>query len=160
MGGTMHSESETQWEPCPHGTIVQMVSSIKTRCRRRQAGRVAVMSLMLVGIGVAGWLMTTQQSEYEYGGIVCSEVRRLAPGYLSGKLDEDTSRQIAVHLSLCPTCGPTMQEMRESMHVSWTPCSAPFPSQHRGRDESEVSSTFCRQDRIRWFVAKQRNVSS
>lgn len=117
----MLDKADSIWEPCSSGSIDEMVSLITTRRRRLQTARMSVKTIAFFGIGLAVWSFRTRPVEYNYGGIVCGEVRRLAPVFLSGKLDNDTSRKIVVHLGLCLTCGSTMQKTHESVDTELRP---------------------------------------
>lgn len=108
----MTSETAHVWKPCAAGEISGMVTSLRKARRRRSVLRAAGVASVLIAVCATGWHASAQPAEYDYGGIVCSEVRQLASQYLSGHLAEDITRAIDKHLAQCPNCGPKMETMR------------------------------------------------
>lgn len=87
--------------------------------RRRRATRVAMMSIFICGGGFGVWSITNSPVEYDYGGILCSEVRRLAPKFIKDALDNQTTAKIEAHLRACPSCGPAMQNRSSDRHAAF-----------------------------------------
>ncbi len=107
-----------EWEPCAPGDVARLGKKLRGRKTRRVFLRATVAtaaSVLAAGGGV--WLAFGRRraGEYDYGGIVCSEVVRLGPDYMAGKVPEPTRSQIAEHVAKCPRCGPLFKQMREQM---------------------------------------------
>ena len=109
----MHSTSETHWTSCPPGTLQNMASTLVARRRRRQTVRLSVLASLVAVTGVSFWGAYSQPAEYDFGGIVCSEVRRLAADYLGDGLPPELTQKLDVHLAECPNCKPLMDAMRK-----------------------------------------------
>jgi hypothetical protein len=54
-----------------------------------------------------------RETEYDYGGIRCSEVRQLGELYMMNQVAEPTKSRIAQHLAQCPKCGPAFEEIKK-----------------------------------------------
>ncbi len=109
--------SPTGWEPAPAGAVARLAQHLRRRSSRRRFLRTAV---AVASVGAAGggvWLLWPRSGdgEYEYGGIVCSEVVRQGPDYMAGKVPEPTRSKIAEHVARCPRCGPLFKKMEAEM---------------------------------------------
>ena len=102
------------WEPCPPGEIARLGRKLRGRKSRRTFLRTAAATAAtaLTAGGVIAVIVGRQNKEYDYGGIVCSEVVPLAPAYLAGDVPEPTRSKVATHIALCPNCGPYYQKLR------------------------------------------------
>ncbi len=107
------SDRTKRWAACPEGGLQQLVDELHARRRREFLKRLASTATVVVALGAggyvaAGWLR--QAMEYRYGGLTCSEVRRLAADYHAKRLDLETTRKMTIHLKKCPRCGPDYRE--------------------------------------------------
>lgn len=107
-----------EWSPLPPGEVARLGKKFRLRKSRRVFLRATVAtaaSVLATGGGV--WLLLGRRGdkEYEYGGIVCSEVVRQGKDYMEGKVPEPTKSQITEHVARCPRCGPLFEQMREQM---------------------------------------------
>ena len=106
------------WSPLPAGEVALLGKKLRGRKSRRVFLRATVAtaaSVLATGGGV--WLLLGRRGDgqYEYGGIVCSEVVRQGKDYMEGKVPEPTKSQITEHVARCPRCGPLFEQMREQM---------------------------------------------
>jgi hypothetical protein len=88
---------------------------LRHRRRRRaflRAAATAVAGLFVTGGSLALWWGPGRPREHDYGGITCSEVRRLAGDYVLGKLPAGDQERVRVHLARCPHCKPLFERMR------------------------------------------------
>ncbi|VTT99540.1 unnamed protein product [Gemmataceae bacterium] len=106
-----------EWEPCAPGEVARLGKKLRGRKTRRVFLRAAVAAASAVVTGGGVWLAFGHRrgGEYDYGGIVCSEVVRQGADYMAGKVPEPTRSQIAEHVARCPRCGPLFKQMREQM---------------------------------------------
>ena len=98
-----------QWLDCPDGVLASMVAERQRTAQRRSTRRIlASTAIVAVGIAVVGISVSRGpfRRDYRFGGITCTQVRRLMPAYEEGQLDPDVRQQIATHLTECPECGP------------------------------------------------------
>ncbi len=107
-----------EWSPLPPGEVARLGKKLRVRKSRRfflQTTVATATSVLAAGGGV--WLLLGRQgdSEFDYGGIVCSEVVRQGHEYMEGKVPEPTKSRITEHVALCPRCGPLFKQMREQM---------------------------------------------
>ncbi|MEX0704594.1 MAG: zf-HC2 domain-containing protein [Planctomycetales bacterium] len=107
------------WPPCESGEIRSMVDRVRMRRRNRITLTGACAALLLVAFGFFGaWSSgLLPPTEPSFGGVACSEVRRLGEQYMMGTLDEATAWKIRAHLEQCPECPRIFEQMRASMHV-------------------------------------------
>lgn len=105
------------WSPCESGEVHRMVARLRTRDRNRTAAMGASGALFLVMAGFLGaWTFgLLPPSDPTYGGIACSDVRRLGAQYMAGALDDATARKIREHLEQCPECPRIFEQMRSTM---------------------------------------------
>lgn len=106
------------WSPLPPGEVARLGKKLRVRKSRRHFLRTTVAtaaSVLATGGGV--WLLLGRRgdSEFDYGGIVCSEVVRQGHEYMEGKVPEPNKSRITEHVALCPRCGPMFKQMREQM---------------------------------------------
>ena len=114
----MHSTSEIHWDVCPPGTLQNLAGSLRARRRRRHNLKSCVVLSLVLGTGVVLWSTYSQSGEYDFGGIVCSEVRHMSEDYLHGRLAVEFSEKIDAHLLECPNCKPLMDLMRNKLSVT------------------------------------------
>jgi hypothetical protein len=91
-----------------------MLASVKVRKRRRALMQIGGIAASVAVAGPAAYLAgrwLIGPTEYDYGGIACSEVMPLMPKYRAEQLPARQMGQIAVHLSECPKCGPAYDRM-------------------------------------------------
>ena len=77
------------WQPCPSGEISRLARSLRRKRRQRWTVLVVAPSLLVVAVMAIGlWLPVGIKdripSEPTYGGIACSQVRKIAPEYAAG----------------------------------------------------------------------------
>lgn len=90
-----------------------MASTLRARRRRRQTLKLSVLTLLVAGTGVMFWGTLSQPVEYNFGGIVCSEVQRLLEDYLHAALAPELTHKIDARLAECPNCKPLMDGMQK-----------------------------------------------
>jgi hypothetical protein len=103
------------WENSPPGEVRRLRQRLRGRRRRRaflRAAATAAAGLFVTGGGLALWWGLVRPREYDYGGITCSEVRRLAEDYRMGKLAAAERERVRVHLARCPHCKLFFERMR------------------------------------------------
>jgi predicted anti-sigma-YlaC factor YlaD len=114
----MDHTSENEWSPCPPGDLQRMAKSMRARSSRRAtlraagaaAAAVSVILLSIVGVqylqgdGAAG--------DMYFGGISCTDVRRLAPDYMAGHVGEQDGARIRAHLAECPMCQDFLKKIQ------------------------------------------------
>lgn len=114
----MHSSLIDLWEPCPSGTLQNLASRLRANRRRAQAVRLSLVTSLVFGTGVVLWSTYSKPVEYDFGGIVCSEVRQISKDYLGGHLALELTHKIDAHLLECPNCKPLMDAMRNELSLS------------------------------------------
>ena len=116
-----HEQSDDLWDACPPGVLRHQATAV----RRARAVRRA----LIVG-GVAGLLMMVvwagmpeepeirfQFGDKNYGGILCSQLRKELPGYRAGNLDQSMKVKIDEHLRMCPTCRNLVRHDRQPLDL-------------------------------------------
>jgi len=138
-----HAQSDA-WQPCQGGELQQLADRQRRQGLRRATaiygGAVAAI-VALVVVGVFALQAMQNGGEYHYGGIACTDVKKVLRDYASGKLaaeDADKARQIKIHLEKCPACGPLYREMIQPTArrghspdlraVRHCPCCSPKPA--------------------------------
>jgi hypothetical protein len=107
-----------EWIPCPPGKLAKLAGQECVRQRRHFLVRVGSVAGVVAVAAGAGWFafrgrgMTTEPN---FGGIVCSRVRELAPQYMMGQLDPAVSQQIKTHLEQCVACRTLLESMQPKM---------------------------------------------
>jgi hypothetical protein len=115
---TERTENDATREPCPPGELRTIADRTKPRRRRDALRQIGGVTAALIAAGAGGYLVSEWLwgvREYDYGGIVCSQVVPLFRDYHAKSLDVETSRKIAVHLEQCSQCGPAYQRLVEKM---------------------------------------------
>ena len=124
------------WNRCPPGEVRRLAEKLRLRQRRRLfLRRTAVAAAAVFGLAAGGtgwWLWRRSdrpppQHEYDYGGITCSEVRRLAEPYRNGTLAEPQRSQVRRQIELCPACGPAFRRPGETPKAAARPSARPTP---------------------------------
>ena len=106
--------AQPEWEPCPPGTLTGLASDLHRRHRRKQLGQWAGVVCVLLVVVSAGWYVVHSighPSEFNYGGIACSEVHQALPDFMVQRVSEDLERRIQAHLAKCAHCQELMQKM-------------------------------------------------
>ena len=107
-------ERQDEWRECPRGELERMVErleALRTARRRRQIVVTSAVIAMVGAVVVGGRQLWIGSSEFEYGGIACSDVAVLMANYSAGSLDEDLAEKVRLHLHECQQCGPKFQRM-------------------------------------------------
>jgi hypothetical protein len=104
---------ETEWIPCPDGTIAEFAGRARLMARRRTITRVTGASAIVALFAVTGFLVFGPKLpiEHTYGGITCSDVRSNAAAYFAETLTADVSEQIRIHLDRCGECNQFVHTM-------------------------------------------------
>ena len=105
--------------PCPPGAFQSLAEKLRKRRQRRLFLRnaLAVASTAVVaGGGLSLWLElrgSGQQGpgEYQFGGLACSEVQKLAGDYAKGKLAPPMRERVRQHVAQCPRCRQMFRSM-------------------------------------------------
>lgn len=106
MMSTDSNQSES-WAPCERGELRSFGRRARERRRLRgltRVGGATAILLCVVGLGVWSLSQPVPFSEYDFGGIVCQEVRVNLKNYADGTLPDDLAKRIEAHLSECPSC--------------------------------------------------------
>ncbi|MBM79001.1 MAG: hypothetical protein CMJ78_00205 [Planctomycetaceae bacterium] len=115
---TMDSErqTESEWEPCPSGTITRYAR----RQVRRTASRVVAVASVLLATGLLFLPSDEFPDEHRFGGIGCSDVHKNCGKFQAGELEKDLTDEIHRHLVECPSCKAQISELpppKESSEV-------------------------------------------
>ena len=107
-----------EWIPCPPGKLVKLAGQERVRQRRQflvRAGSAVGVLALATGAGWFAFRGRGMPTEPDFGGIVCSRVRELAPQYMMGKLDPTVTQQIKTHLEQCVACRTLLESMQPKM---------------------------------------------
>ena len=105
----------TGWHKAPPGTVAHIGSKLRSRRRRRSFLRAAGATAAALIVGGGGLVFRRYGlpgRENDFGGIRCSEVKRLTKAYMMGEVQEPIRSRMAEHLDRCPKCGPMFHEMK------------------------------------------------
>jgi hypothetical protein len=105
------------WQPCPQGELGRLRCRLRRRRQRRRLLHGALSLSIALSAGSAGlvWRLRDMPSpEYDFAGLRCTEVQRLAMGPLSA-LDPALAERVRRHVGQCPRCGPLLVEMEMTM---------------------------------------------
>ena len=111
--------TDAHWADCPSGEIGSLVKDLQARrqqvSRRETFRQVAVGVTSLAILVMAGVYAVPHfgLAEPDYGGITCTEVKRLADEYIAGRLDGGVTARIDAHLAACDHCHSFMSELRD-----------------------------------------------
>jgi hypothetical protein len=112
---TAPDNSPDDWDACRPG----LLSGYAQRLHRRQLLRLAVMTGgTCAGVSALGFLIWEQylrrlETEYQFFGLTCADVRELLPEYRSGRLDAQRSQILEKHVRRCPQCAHFRTELRD-----------------------------------------------
>ncbi len=106
--------SDAAWEACPPGLLSGYPQKIH---RRRMFTIAATTAGSFAGVAATGWLgwtayMHRLETEYQFHGLTCADVRELLPAYRSHQLDARRSELLEKHVQRCPQC----QRFRAELH--------------------------------------------
>ncbi|HEY3963652.1 MAG TPA: zf-HC2 domain-containing protein [Planctomycetaceae bacterium] len=109
MSATNAKTGDTgNWQPCPEGELSRVALRLLGRHRRRRLAQMVAAAVALVAIaGSACWQFGPRMpgpEGFNYGGITCAEMHRLAPAVQTGTLDDATLARFRKHVELCPHC--------------------------------------------------------
>lgn len=114
-----------RWQPCPPGELVGLAGRLKAKRRRRvieAALATSLAALLMVWAGVYfGVQRSPQPTDFEFGGIACSEVRPIVAKYMSGELDPALAARVREHLAHCAACGRLMEGVQKSVSAPSLP---------------------------------------
>jgi len=108
-----NNENHNEWQACPPGEVGRLVDGLQDRRRALAAQRRTVAAALLLMMAFTGYYFVgvLPNAEPNYGGIVCSRLQELAPQYLAGTLDAETSGRIDVHQQHCKHCRNKLNAM-------------------------------------------------
>lgn len=106
MAMSIEPKTDSDWTPCPEGTLQGMVGRLRARRRRTIAVRAACAAGVVAAILLAAGFVSTRHAsdDYLHGGLYCSQVRPALPDYRAGKLHGEFLSQVEQHLAECPPC--------------------------------------------------------
>ncbi len=113
MSDPLHNKKspDPDWTACPPGEIARLAGRLRRRSRRRlflRAGAIAAAA----GVAAAGvWVLRLgfdpkPEPEPNFGGITCTEARKLAEAYVKNELPPASRERVRQHISQCPHCAP------------------------------------------------------
>ncbi len=147
MSDSMHHGAE--WQPCPSGTLNEMVRSIRAehalllRLTRRRflTGALSVVVIMATfGVTILRNIPSDMAPEFVADGpLSCNEAQYLFFDYSNGILEEKTARYVRVHLEECSCCRQTYDFMR----MGYVP-----PLQHQQTDSIEAPDDLSSPDNL------------
>jgi hypothetical protein len=111
-----NNENHNEWQACPPGEVGRLVDGLLNRNRALAAQRRTVAAVLLLMTAFTGYYFVgvLPNSDPNYGGIVCSRLMELAPQFLAGTLDAETSGRINVHRKHCKHCDDKLNAMSMS----------------------------------------------
>ena len=120
-----NNPDETGWVECPTGEISGMVGRLTRQRKLAASAKVSAIAAALL-IGAVVWQSLpvdtqqakTQDGEYQFGSICCSEVTQHAAAFHKGELDEEKTAQIRQHIAKCPSCGPEFERIVKQPQAS------------------------------------------
>lgn len=107
-----------EWIPCPPGKLAKLAGQERVRQRRQflvRAGSAVGLVALATGAGWFAFRGREKPTERDFGGIVCTRVRKLAPQYMMAQLDPAVTQQIKTHLEQCVACRTLLESMQPKM---------------------------------------------
>jgi len=108
------------WDPVTPGSLNGLASRIRSRRRRRIVAKVLVpVAAIILFASLLPFLANSStDSQSNYGGIACSEVRSNLNSFIAKDLDQERMGAIAAHLRECRQCRQRMEAMLRTEVVS------------------------------------------
>ncbi|HEY4262105.1 MAG TPA: zf-HC2 domain-containing protein [Schlesneria sp.] len=104
----------SDWDDCRPGELTKFTQRIHRRQMLLLAGKTIASAGGVALLGAGGWWAYLRQLEtnYQYYGMTCSDVRELLPAYRAGRLDSARSEILAKHVRRCSQCAEFRGELR------------------------------------------------
>lgn len=102
------------WEACPEGLLSQYPQRMQRRRMLFVAASTAGTTACVAAAGFFGWNLYLQrlETEYQFNGLTCADVRDLMPMYRAQKLDAIRTDHLEKHVRRCPQCARFREELR------------------------------------------------
>ncbi len=114
-----HEQSDELWDVCPPGVLRHRAAAVRRASAVRRTlifGGVAGLLMMVVWARMSAEPETPLQfGDKNYGGILCSQLRKELPGYRAGNLDPSMKAKIDEHLRMCLTCRSLVRGDRQPL---------------------------------------------
>lgn len=149
------TNTDGEWQPCRTGEVGHLVRRLKAResavvVQRRM---IAVVVLLIAAFTGYYFMGVLPEAESNFGGIVCSTVKKLAPEYMAGELDAEQADRIRAHLAKCDQCREWMRNsMPAALHRPGSKTSIP----PHGLVDSRRNSTRDNRPALEGLVALNR----
>ena len=130
MANSKFTANENEWQPLPAGTLNELASRLKTQRRLRlasQFGGVACVVIAAIGLSLFSASRTASMKEPNFGGITCTEVRRVMMDLAANPPAPDVEQRVQEHLRQCPACQKFMQGMQTMSNASTVQHAASCP---------------------------------
>jgi hypothetical protein len=104
----------SDWGDCPPGALTGYAGRMHRRQLLKLAAKTAGATGCAAIIGFGGWTayLRRLETEYQFYGLTCADVRDLMPDYRAGKLDATRSGVLERHVRRCPQCARFREELR------------------------------------------------
>jgi hypothetical protein len=115
-----NSSDDTTWTDCSPGTLTQLNRRLRATRQRATVMRVAAPVLVLVCSSFGVWAVNqaTAPTEFNFGGVSCTEVQANMQQYAMTQLSPELQDSFEIHLEKCPRCQEKMQTMQDGDAVS------------------------------------------
>lgn len=116
---TTPPDNQKEWRDCEPGELQSLANQLRRDASQRRSLRAAVpiaLALcLLIGVGLFSAFIP---SEPDYGGIACSDVKKLSDDFVNGLLREADAARIKLHLKKCEPCQRYIETLREQQNLA------------------------------------------
>lgn len=140
----LNSNDSGSWQPCPPGELNRVAVRLRgRRWNRMLAQAVTACAVLFVVVGGAYLQFGPRKpvpaadpnpsagpEGFNYGGITCAEMHRVAPALKAGTLDDATLARFRKHVELCPHCKSFGKLLPDAPQTGHLPCTDPNCTQH------------------------------